>query len=176
MKPLKSMLDPLLRRTEGRPEDPGHTLMKSSSDSAVPRLPPAPDSSRLVENCSHRPTRYWRRRPKWAQVTAFLNESFISRQAGIVGDGTSTASNAARPNRRLARIRSGQVIGSTAPGSAHERFEHAPLRLSWNLCVRRAVGTMGGSSPPETAPDTHIGSHTPRARPPAVGTAFQESR
>ena len=37
-----------------------------------------------------------------------------------------------------------------------------------------------GPPRPETvrpvAPDAHIGSHTPRVRPPAVGTAFQECR
>jgi hypothetical protein len=44
----------------------------------------------------------------------------------------------------------------------------------------RAAWSWSGPPRPETvrpiAPDAHIGSHTPRVRPPAVGTAFQECR
>src|SRR5664279_6547308 len=67
--------------TEGRPPDPGHTFLKRvSSDSAVPPLTPRPPihpGSRFVRNHNHRTSWSWRHRSKWANVPAFLNESFI---------------------------------------------------------------------------------------------------
>lgn len=172
---MKSMLDPLLRRTEGRSQDPGHTLMKSEFGLGCSPFPAGPDSSRFVENDSHLTTRSWRRRSKWAHVTAFLNESFMCRQTGIVGWHLERPKRA-RPNRPLAAR-----IGSRA-SAARRRAQHTngssttPQRLSWNLCVRRTVGTTAGPPTTRNRSPGRAGRHAPRVRPPAVGSISQECR
>ena len=179
-KPLKSMLDPLLRRTEGRSEDPGHSLMRSEFGLGCSPFTAGPDSSRFVENYSRRTTRYWRRRPKWAQVTAFLNDSFMSRQAGIVGWHLDRLERA-RPNRRLA-ARIGSRASAARRRAQHTSGSSTTRSASAGICVpRRAGGTRWPGPPrPETvrpvAPDVqHRKPHTESASPPAGSTAFQES-
>ena len=67
------------RRSSSR--SPGHSFLKRvSSDSVVPPFPARPPihpSSRFVRNHNHRTPWSRRHRSKWANVPAFLNESFI---------------------------------------------------------------------------------------------------
>jgi len=149
---VNSLIDPLLRRTEGCPPGPVHTFLKRvSSDSAVPPLTPGPLFIQVPGSCGIITTGHRGHGdivPNGRTCRHFLTNPsyFICRRAGVVGWHLERHRACPGPPTRCCRTRSGRESRLTSCRIQHHRNISPRRRANGERRPDRLAGAAASSA------------------------------